>query len=98
MEERMKEAMRVMVSATEEKMEATVHSTRSEKIQRQTENVTERQEIPKEGAAVASLEQGPKEMEPRAERQIIPAEEVAVKSLRTKKRPRGRHIATLREE
>jgi hypothetical protein len=99
MKESLKEAMRVAVSAIEGKMEAIVHSTRSErdkKIQRRNKNVTERQEIPKEGAAVASLEceeQGPKEMESGAEWQLVPAEEVAMKSLRTKKRPRGRHIA-----
>jgi polyhydroxyalkanoate synthesis regulator phasin len=59
MEESLKEAMRLTVSAIEEWMEAIVHSTRSErdeKIQRRIENVTERQEIPKEGAAVARLE------------------------------------------
>jgi fused signal recognition particle receptor len=57
------------MDANQERMEAIVHSIRyewDEKIQRRSENVTERQEIPKEGAAVASLEcekQGPKEME-----------------------------------
>jgi hypothetical protein len=53
LEESLKEAMRVAVSAIEGKMEAIVHSTRSErdkKIQHWNENVTERQEIPKEGA------------------------------------------------
>jgi hypothetical protein len=47
------------VSAIEEKMEAAVHSIRSErdgKIQRRSKNVTKRQGIPKQGAAVASLE------------------------------------------
>jgi hypothetical protein len=82
-EESLKEAMRVAVSAFEEKMEAIVHSIRSErdeKTQDRSENVTERQEIPKEGAAVASLEceeQGPKELESRAERQLVPTEDVA---------------------
>jgi PDZ domain-containing secreted protein len=76
MEESLKEAMRLTVSAIEEKMEAIVHSIRSErdgKIQRQIENVMERQEILKKGAAVASLEceeQG-------AERQMVPKEEAA---------------------
>jgi hypothetical protein len=99
MKESLKETMRVAVSVIEGKMEVIVHSTRFEwdkKIQRRNENVTERQEIPKEGVAVARLEceeQGPKEMEPGAERQLVPAEEVAVKSSRTKKRPRGRRIA-----
>jgi hypothetical protein len=50
-----------------------------------------RQEIPKEGAAVASLEceeRGPKEMESGAERWEVPTEEVARKSSRVmKKRP-----------
>jgi hypothetical protein len=82
----LKEAIRVMVSAIEEKMEAIVHSTRSERdknIQRRNENVTECQEIPKEKAAVASLKcegQGHKELEFGAERQLVPAEEVARKS------------------
>jgi hypothetical protein len=65
--------MRLTVSAIEGKMEAIVHSIlseRYEKIQRRSENVTDRQEIPKEGAAVACPEcepQGPKELEFRAE-------------------------------
>jgi hypothetical protein len=89
------------VSAIEGKMEATVHSIRSErgeKIQRRTENVTERQEIPKEGAAVANLgreEQGHKELESRVDRQLVLAEEVARKSSRTNKRPRGRRISAI---
>jgi hypothetical protein len=96
MEERLKEAMKVTVSAIEGKMEAIVHSTRSgrdEKTQARSEKVTERQEIPKEGAAVANLEQGPKEMESGAERQMVPMEEVERKSSRTKKQPRGRRVA-----
>jgi hypothetical protein len=89
------------VSAIEGKMEAIVHSIRSErdgKIRRRIENVMERQEICKEGAAVASLEckeQGPKDRESRAERQMVPkVEAAAVKSSGiTKKRHRGRRIA-----
>jgi hypothetical protein len=78
MEESLKEEMRLAVSAIEGKMEAIVHSIRSErdgKIQRRIENVTERQDIPKEGAAVASLEckeQGPKELESGVERREVP--------------------------
>jgi hypothetical protein len=57
----------------------------------------ERQEIPKEGATVASLEfkaKGPKELESEAEHQMVPMEEAAVKSSRVmKKQYRGRHIA-----
>jgi hypothetical protein len=84
-------------SAIEEKMEAIVHSTRSErdKIQRRNENVTGQQGIPNEGAIVASQEcegQGHKELEFGAERQLVPAEEVARKSSITKKRPGCRHM------
>jgi hypothetical protein len=82
------------------KLDAIVRSIRyeqDEKIQRQSENVTERQEIPMEGATVASLEcqdSSPKEGESGAERREVPKKEVAVKSSRvTKKRPRGRRIA-----
>jgi hypothetical protein len=57
----------------------------------------ERQEIPKEGVAVASLEcieQGPKEMESGAERQMVPTEGAARKSSGiTKKRHSGRRMA-----
>jgi hypothetical protein len=66
------------VSAIGSKMEAIVHCSWSErdgKIQCRSENVLEWQEIPKEGAAVASLEckeQGPKDMESGAERQMVP--------------------------
>jgi hypothetical protein len=74
------------MDANQERMEAIVHSIRSE-----------RQEILKEGAAVASLEckeQGPKDMESGAERQMVHMEEATVKSSGiTKKRHRGRHIA-----
>jgi hypothetical protein len=96
-EERLKGEMRLTVSAMEDKMEAIVHSILSErdgKIQRRIENVMERQEIPKEEAAVhtmrawqeetaASLEckeQGPKELETEVERREVPTEEAAVKS------------------
>jgi hypothetical protein len=76
------------------RMDAIVRSIRyepEETIQRRSENVTERQEIPEEGAAVASLEQGPKEVESGSERREVPKKEVAVNSSRTtKKRPRGR--------
>jgi hypothetical protein len=87
-----------MMDANQERMIAIVHSIRSErdeKIQRQIENSMEWQKIPKEGAAVASLEcNGPKELESGGERWEIPTEKAAVKSSRiTKKRPRGRHIA-----
>jgi hypothetical protein len=88
------------VSAIEEKIEAIVHSIRSKrdgKIQCRSESVTKRQEIPKEGAAVASWEckeQGPKELESGAERQMVLTEEAAVKYSRvTKKQRRGQHIA-----
>jgi hypothetical protein len=63
----MQEVVAKTVSAIEGKI---VHSIRSEqdgKIQDRSENVTERQEIPKEGAAVASLkckEQGPRNWNP----------------------------------
>jgi hypothetical protein len=76
-------------------MEAIVHSIRSEhdeKIQCRSENVTEWQEIPKEGATVASLErkvQGPKELESRVERRKVPTEEVTVKSSRVMKKRLG---------
>jgi hypothetical protein len=103
MEESLKEEMRLTVSAIEKKMEAIVHSIRSERDERTqdwSENVTERQKIPKEGATVASLErkeQDPKELESGAECQEVPTEKATVKSLRiTKKRPRGRHIAAER--
>jgi hypothetical protein len=96
MEERLKEAMRVMVSAIEGKTQAIVHSTRSEwdkEIQCRNESVTERQEIPKEGAALARREceecKGPKVMQSRAKCQLVPVEEVARKSSRMKKRPKG---------
>jgi hypothetical protein len=95
MKESLKEAMRVAVSAIEGKMEAIVHSTRPERdeeIPRWSENITERQEIPKEGAAVGNMDgkdQGPKEMDSGAECQLVPMEEVARKSSRMKKRPRG---------
>jgi hypothetical protein len=109
MEESLKGEMRLTVSAMEDKMEAIVHSIRSEqdgKIQRRSENVMERQGIPKEEAAVhtmrawqeetlASLEckeQGLKELESEVERREVPTEEAAVKSSGiTKKRHRGRH-------
>jgi hypothetical protein len=87
------------VSAIEGKMEAIVHSSQSErdeKTQHWRENVTERKEIPKKGAAVASLEcerQGPKDLESGAEHQLVPADKVIRKSSRMKKRPRGRCIA-----
>jgi hypothetical protein len=87
------------VGALEERMEAIVHSTRpewDEEIPRRSENVTERQEIPKEGATVANVDckdQGHKEWESGVERRMVPMEEVARKSSRTKKRPRGRRIA-----
>jgi hypothetical protein len=71
------------------RMDAIVRSIRyerDEKIQRRSENVTERQEIPEEGAAVASLEQGPKEVESEVERREVPTEEVAVKSSRVTKK------------
>jgi hypothetical protein len=58
------------VSAIGGKMEAIVHSIRDGKIQDRSENVMERQEIPKEGAAVASWKckkHGPKDMESGAE-------------------------------
>jgi hypothetical protein len=99
MEESLKEAMRVTVSAFEEKMQAIVHpswSERDEKVPHRSENVTEQQEIPKEGAAVANVDckdQGPRQLESGVESQLVPAEEVAVKSSRTKKRPRSRCIA-----
>jgi hypothetical protein len=98
MEESLKGEMRLTVSAIEEKMEATAHSIRSEqdgKIQRRIENVMERQEIPKEGATVVSLEcNGPKDRESEAEHREVPMEEAAGKSLGiTKKRHRGRCIA-----
>jgi hypothetical protein len=95
----MQEIVVKTVSAIEGKMEAIVHSSwskQNEKTQHWRENVTEWKEIPKEGAAVASLEcegQGPKNLESGAERQLVPAEEVAKKSSRTKKWPRGRRIA-----
>jgi hypothetical protein len=96
----MQEVVAKTVSAIEEKLEAIVHSSRSErdeKIQRRSENVTERQEIPKEGAAVASLEcqeSSPKEWESEAERREFSEKEVAEKSSKvTKKRSRGRRIA-----
>jgi hypothetical protein len=80
----------------ERQIKAIVHSTQSErdvKIQRRSENITERQEIPKEVAAVARLEcedQGPKELESGVERREVPKEEVTEKSSSvTKKRPRG---------
>jgi di/tripeptidase len=99
-EESLRGEIKLTVSAIKGKMEAIVHSIRSGqdgKIQRRSENVTERQEIPKEGAAVASLEckeHGPKEMESGAERQMVPKEEAAVKSSRVmKKQSRGQHIA-----
>jgi hypothetical protein len=64
--------------------------TRTEKL----EELSERQEIPMEGAAAASLEQDPKEMESGSERREVPKKEVAGKSSRvTKKRPRGRRTA-----
>jgi hypothetical protein len=90
----------VKIDAIADKMEAAVQSIRSErdgKIQRRIVNVMEWQEIPKEGAVVASLESkepGSKELESEVERRDVPTEEAAVKSSgRTKKRPRGRHIA-----
>jgi hypothetical protein len=98
MEESLKEEMRLTVSAIKERMEATGHSIRSErdgKTQDQSENVTERQEIPKEGPAVTRLEfeeQGHKEWESGVERRMVPPEEIAVKSSTTKKRPRGRRV------
>jgi hypothetical protein len=58
MEESPRGELRLTASSIEEKMEAIVHSIRSErdeKIQRWSENVMEWQEIPKEEAAVASL-------------------------------------------
>jgi hypothetical protein len=91
MAESLKQEMRLTVSAIEEKMEVIVHSIRSErdeKTQDQSKNVTERQEIPKEGAAVASPEceeQGLKELESEAERRVVPAEEVVRKSSRVNK-------------
>jgi hypothetical protein len=88
------------MDANQERMEAIVHFIRSErdgKMQDRIENGMERQEILKEGAAVASMEckeQGPKDMESGAERQKVPMEEAAVKSSRVpKKRQRGQHIA-----
>jgi hypothetical protein len=88
------------IDANQERMEAIVHSIRSKwdgKIQRRSENAMERQKIPKEGAAVASLEckeQGQKDLESGAECQEVPPEKTAVKSWRvTKKRPRGRQMA-----
>jgi hypothetical protein len=110
-EVRLKEEMRSTVSAIEDKMEVIVHSIRSERdgqIQRRIENAMERQEIPKEEAAVhtmrawqeetvASLEckkQGSKELESEGKRREVPTEEAAVKSSGiTKTRHRGRHIA-----
>jgi hypothetical protein len=107
----MQDIVAIRVSAIEDKMEAIVHSILSEwdwKIQRRIENVVERQEIPKEEAAVhtmrawqeetaASLEYkepSPKEMESEVERRKVSTEEAAVKSSGlTKKRHRGRHIA-----
>jgi DNA anti-recombination protein RmuC len=83
MKESLKEAMTVAVSAIEEKMEATVHSTRSErdeKVPGRSENVTELQEIPKEWAAVANVDckdQRHKEWESGVERRMVPTEEVA---------------------
>jgi hypothetical protein len=66
-------------------------------LTKKLEEKSERQEIPKEGAAVASLEceeQGPKKWESGAERREVPTEKAAVKSSRiSKKRPRGLHIA-----
>jgi hypothetical protein len=53
MEESLKEEMRLTVSAIEDKMEATVHSIRSqrdERIQRWSENVTERIRSGKSGS------------------------------------------------
>jgi hypothetical protein len=51
-------ACQEMTEVNPEKMEAIVHSTRSERDEkiRRTENVTERRKIRKEGAAVARLE------------------------------------------
>jgi hypothetical protein len=97
MQEMMAE-MGVKMNANQERMEAIVHSIRSErdgKIQHRVENVMERQEIPKEGAAVASLEcNGLKKLESRGERREVPTEEAAVKSSGiTKKQHRGQYIA-----
>jgi hypothetical protein len=100
MENRLKEAMRVTVSAMNERMDAIVHSSRSErdeKTESRSESVPERQEIPKEGAALASLEceeEGPKEEESEAERREVPTVEAAMESSRVmKKRSRGRRTA-----
>jgi hypothetical protein len=85
------------IDANQERLEARVRSIRyeqDEKIRRRSENVTVRQEIPKEGAAVESLERGPKEVESEVERREVPTEEAAVKSSRVmKKRSRGRRTA-----
>jgi hypothetical protein len=98
--ERQISSLACKMNANQERIEAIVHSIRSEqdgKIQRQIEKIMERQEIPKEGAPVASLEckeQGPKELESRAERQMVPTKEAAVKFSRVmKKWHRGQHMA-----